>query len=107
MTRSIASRFIASDAQVKRIYPVDLAFAEFRPWNDPAELDTVSKTRLRDVLDVLEEESIWTPDKLEGLAVTSEDHAFTITDNDGLDDALGQTLFVDVGSLFQDGDDDE
>ncbi len=41
--------------------------------------------------------SIWTPEKLEGLAVTASGRVFVATDNDGLDDATGETLFLDLG----------
>ena len=85
-------------AQVKRIYRVELADADFRPFG--SDLVTVDKTLLRDLLKTLEANSIWTPDKPEGLAVSPKDgFAHVITDNDGLDDALGQTLFLELGRL--------
>ncbi|NBC48752.1 MAG: alkaline phosphatase [Gammaproteobacteria bacterium] len=91
---------LGTDAQVKRIYRVDLASADFRPWDDPSGLATIDKTLLRDVLGVLETNSVWTPDKLEGLAISPVNGAaFIITDNDGLDDAIGQTVFVEIGAL--------
>jgi hypothetical protein len=88
---------LGPNAAVKRLYRVELAGADFRPFGEP--LVTVPKTLLRDLLGTLEAHSIWTPDKLEGLAVTAAGTAFAVTDNDGLDDALGQTLFLELGPL--------
>jgi hypothetical protein len=90
---------VGDDAAVKRLYRAELAGADFRAFDDPAGLVTVPKTLLRDLLDTLEANSIWTPDKLEGLAVAADGTAFVVTDNDGLDDALGQTLFLELGPL--------
>jgi hypothetical protein len=90
---------LGTNALVKRLYRVELEGADFRPYDDAAGLVTVPKTLSRDLLSTLEENSIWTPDKLEGLAVTSDGVTFAITDNDGLDDALGQTLFLELGEL--------
>jgi hypothetical protein len=90
---------LGTNAAVKRLYRVELEAAEFRPWNDPSGLVTVSKTLLRDLLPVLEANSIWTPDKLEGYAVAADGNTYAITDNDGLDDVLGQTVFIGLGPL--------
>ena len=36
------------------------------------------------------------PDKLEGLAVTSDRHALLVTDNDGVDENDGETIFLEL-----------
>ncbi len=82
-------------AELKAIYGVDLASAEFRPYG--AELVTVNKTLLRDVLPDLQKASIWTAEKLEGMAVTRDGKFYVVTDNDGVDGATGETLFLDLG----------
>ena len=41
----------------------------------------------------------YTPDKLEGLAVAADGEVYMVTDNDGLDSALGQTLFLGLGPV--------
>jgi Esterase-like activity of phytase len=82
---------IDRDARVKRIYGVDLDDVETRPYGE--ELQVVDKFLLRDVLDELDEESISIPDKLEGLAVTRDRQMFLATDNDGVDENYGETLF--------------
>jgi hypothetical protein len=52
---------------------------------------------LADVLAELAANSVWVPDKLEGLAVAADGTTYIVTDNDGLDDAIGQTVFVNLG----------
>lgn len=87
---------LGSAARIKRIFGIDLATADFQPYTTGVPLPTVPKTLLADVLDVLGANSVWTPDKLEGLGVTPGGDAYIVTDNDGLDDAIGQTVFVEV-----------
>ncbi|MFE9727790.1 hypothetical protein ACFYQ5_30545 [Streptomyces sp. NPDC005794] len=40
----------------------------------------------------------WTQEKLEGLTVAGNGHVYAVTDNDGLDDATGETVFLDLGT---------
>lgn len=86
---------LGGDARIKRLYGVDLESAEFRPADETPIV--VDKTLLRDTLPDLEAASIWTPDKLEGVAVSGEGHVYIVTDNDGLDGNLGETVFLDLG----------
>jgi hypothetical protein len=90
---------LGTDARIKRVYEVDLASAPFAPFVDGTTLPMVPKTLLADLLDELAANSVWTPDKLEGLAVAADGSAYAVTDNDGIDDAIGQTLFLRLGSL--------
>lgn len=85
-------------AAVKQVFTVDLAGADFRPFG--SELVTVDKALALDLLPRLDAESVWTPDKLEGLAVAADGRAYAVTDNDGLDEAIGQTLFLRLGRVF-------
>ncbi len=84
-------------AELKAIYGVDLASAEFRAFDDPAGLVTIDKALLADLLPLLEENSVWTTEKVEGLAVSADGKAFIVTDNDGVDGATGETLFLNLG----------
>lgn len=84
------------NAELKAIYHVNLKNADFRAFNDPAGLVTVKKTLIRNVLPALKAASIWTAEKLEGLAVTNDGKVFIVTDNDGLDDATGETVFLNI-----------
>jgi Esterase-like activity of phytase len=85
---------IDRDARIKRIYGVDLDDVETRPYGE--ELQIVDKFLLRDVLDELDENSISIPDKLEGVAVTRDRKVFLATDNDGVDENYGETLFFRI-----------
>ena len=38
-------------------------------------------------------------DKVEGFAIDSTGAAFVVTDNDGVDDSSGETLFLKLGTL--------
>lgn len=87
------------NAELKALFEVDLAAAGFRAFDDPNGLVTVEKTLLRDLLPAMAENSIWTPEKVEGFAVGADGRAYIVTDNDGLDDATGETLFLDLGAL--------
>ncbi len=83
----------------KKVYGVDLASADFQPFVAGTAPPAVTKTLLADVLDELEANSVWTPDKLEGLAVTADGAVYIVTDNDGLDEAIGQTVFLSLGPV--------
>jgi hypothetical protein len=85
------------NAELKAVFGVDLASAEFRAFDDPAGLATIDKSLLRDLLPELEAASIWTAEKLEGLAVAADGQVYVVTDNDGIDDAPGETLFLYLG----------
>jgi hypothetical protein len=82
---------IDRDARIKRIYGVDLDDVETAPYGP--DLPVVEKFLLSDVLDELDENSISIPDKLEGVAVTRDRKVFLVTDNDGVDENYGETLF--------------
>lgn len=85
------------NAELKAIYGIDLSTADFRSLDDPAGLVTIDKALLRDALPDLEANSIWTAEKLEGMAVSADGQLYLATDNDGVDDATGETLFLKLG----------
>lgn len=86
------------NAELKAVYSVDLANARFEPYSeDTAPSFTVSKDLLINVLPVLQKNSVWTAEKLEGFAVAADGQVYVVTDNDGVDDAPGETLFLNLG----------
>jgi phytase-like protein len=88
---------LAGEARIKRLYAVDLRDPSVT-WREHGQpLDTVRKRLLRDVLDDLDERSITVPDKLEGTAVLGDGRLFLATDNDGVEDNYGETLFFSLG----------
>lgn len=81
------------DATVKRIYTVEL------PDSDPTgdTLTVLDKTLAVDVLPYLESTDGWTQEKLEGMTVGGDGNVYISTDNDGLEDASGETVFMNLG----------
>jgi hypothetical protein len=84
-------------AELKAVFGVDLAAADFRALDDPAGLATLDKGLLRDLVPDLEANSIFTPEKVEGLTVARDGQVYVVTDNDGVDDSTGETIFLRLG----------
>nr|MDT0656704.1 esterase-like activity of phytase family protein [Micromonospora sp. DSM 115978] len=82
-------------ARIKRIYTVPLpgAAAASGP------LRVLPKTLAHDVLPDLRATNGWTQEKLEGLAVAGNGQVYAITDNDAVQDATGETVFLRLGSV--------
>jgi DNA-binding beta-propeller fold protein YncE len=88
---------LAGQARVKRLFGVDLddPSVTWRGHGEP--LDTVDKRLLRDVLGDLDAASITVPDKLEGVGVGRDGRLYLVTDNDGVDENYGETVFLGLG----------
>jgi hypothetical protein len=82
------------DARIKRIYAIDPDSVDLAEHGQP--LPVLDKFLQADVIDELDEASISVPDKLEGLAVTADERTFIVTDNDGVDENYGETVFVEL-----------
>ncbi|NYG58491.1 hypothetical protein BJ980_001414 [Nocardioides daedukensis] len=80
------------DAQLKRVRVVNVST---KPTKDVV---PVTKAEAIDVLPELRKFNGWTQEKLEGLAITRDGRVFSVTDNDGLDDATGETQLVELGT---------
>lgn len=89
------------NAELKAIYGIDLAAAEFRAFDDPNGLVTISKSLMYDALPAIDLNSIWIAEKLEGLAVAADGQVYIVTDNDGVDDATGETVFLNLGHWIE------
>ncbi|MGC9497676.1 esterase-like activity of phytase family protein [Streptomyces sp. WG7] len=81
-------------ARVKQIHTVDMP-ASAAPSGS---LPVLPKRLAYDVLPALRATNGWTQEKLEGLAVAGDGRVHAVTDNDGLDDATGETVFLVLGS---------
>ena len=82
---------IADKAALKAIYRVpvsDLVGAELG-----GSLPVVSKELVRDLVPDLKANNGYVLDKVESLAIDSAGTGFVITDNDGVDDSSGETVF--------------
>jgi len=62
-------------------------------------LPVVSKELVRDLLPDLTSTGGYVLDKVEGLAIMSDGTAFVSTDNDGVDDHSGETMFFSIGKV--------
>ena len=83
------------DAKVKHITEVTIA-------KDAQDGDTLSKKLVYDVLPDLQATHGWTQEKLEGMTIDAAGDVFVVTDNDGLDDINGETVFLNLGKIFGD-----
>jgi hypothetical protein len=88
---------LGEKAKVKLITRV--ALADLKPAALGGELPVVKKEIVRDLLPDLAAGHGYILDKVEGLAVEASGQAYVVTDNDGLDDSSGETLFLDLGVL--------
>lgn len=85
---------IGANARVKLLYAVSLA--DVTPAAPGSDAPTVEKTLLRDLLPDLASAHGYVMDKVESFAIDAGGQAYIITDNDGVDDASGETLFLKV-----------
>ena len=88
---------IGAEALVKRLYrtPLDA----LAPVALGEALPVVEKTLVRDLLPVLREHGVYVQDKVEGFAIDAAGTPWLVTDNDGVDDASGETLFLELDTL--------
>jgi hypothetical protein len=85
---------IGQAAKVKTITRVALDGVEFvAPGETP---QVVEKEVVRDLLPDLRATGGYVVDKVEGLAIAEDGRAWVVTDNDGVDDSSGETLFFEV-----------
>ncbi|WP_299082324.1 esterase-like activity of phytase family protein [uncultured Ruegeria sp.] len=84
-------------AVTKKVYRIPLS--EMTPAPLGGELPVVSKELVRDLLPDLTSTGGYVLDKIEGLAILSSGEAFVMTDNDGVDDASGETMLWSIGSV--------
>ncbi|WP_037313024.1 esterase-like activity of phytase family protein [Ruegeria halocynthiae] len=84
-------------AVTKKVYRIPLS--EMTPAPLGGDLPVVSKQLVRDLLPDLTSTGGYVLDKIEGLAILPTGEAFVMTDNDGVDDASGETMFWSIGSV--------
>jgi hypothetical protein len=85
-----------SYAAIKTITVVDLGDLEPAAWGE--DLPLVEKAVAIDVLPAMQASQGWISDKAEGFAITADGRIFAVTDNDGVSDASGETMLLDLGS---------
>ncbi|WP_416796191.1 esterase-like activity of phytase family protein [Ciceribacter azotifigens] len=86
---------IGDQAKLKKLYRV--AIADLKPAAIGGALPTVAKEEVHDcVPDLKAATNGYVVDKLEGFAFDAAGTAYAVTDNDGVDDSSGETLFFPV-----------
>ncbi|HEX2148235.1 MAG TPA: esterase-like activity of phytase family protein, partial [Pseudorhizobium sp.] len=86
---------IGDKAKLKKLYRV--AIADLKPGKIGEELPLVAKEEVHDFIpDLKAATNGYVVDKLEGFAFDASGKAYAVTDNDGVDDSSGETLFWQV-----------
>ncbi|MEM6710780.1 MAG: esterase-like activity of phytase family protein [Pseudomonadota bacterium] len=88
---------IGANAAVKRLYLVDMSGVE--PGVSAVDAPTIDKVLVRDLMADLESANGYVLDKIEGFTLAADGTAYILTDNDGVDDHSGETLFISLGEL--------
>lgn len=89
---------IGQAARLKKLYRV--ALADLRPAALGGELPVVRKEEVRDLIpDLKAATNGFVVDKVEGFAIDAAGNGFVVTDNDGVDDSSGETLFFGIGPM--------
>ena len=84
-------------AALKKVTVISLAGVEPKAYGET--LPVVAKRDAIDLLPLMRATHGWISDKPEGLAVLANGELVAVTDNDGVDDATGETLFLRLGSV--------
>ena len=88
---------IAEAAKIKKLYKI--AVSELQPAKLGTALPVVKKELVRDLLPDLRSLHGFVVDKVEGFTVDAAGDAYIVTDNDGVDDSSGETLFIKLDKL--------
>jgi DNA-binding beta-propeller fold protein YncE len=88
---------IADRAQVKRLYRIPAA--AMTAAEPGGTLPVVTKELVRDLLPDLATTNGYVVDKVEGFAIDAAGNGWVVTDNDGVDDSSGETLFWSIGAV--------
>ena len=84
-------------AVTKKVYRIPAS--EMVPAPLGGDLPVVSKEEVRDLIPDLKSTGGYVLDKVEGLAILPDGTAWISTDNDGVDDHSGETMFFSIGTM--------
>jgi len=85
------------NAKIKQLYKVSLD--DLKPAPIGSTLPVVKKELVKNFIPNLKSLNGYVTDKIEGFAIDASGHAYAVTDNDGVDDSSGETLFFSAGKL--------
>ncbi|WP_117194066.1 esterase-like activity of phytase family protein [Rhizobium terrae] len=85
---------VGENAKLKKLYRV--AIADLKPGKIGGELPLVKKEEVHDFTADLKQTNGFVTDKLEGFTFDKSGKAFAVTDNDGVSDSSGETIFFAV-----------
>jgi len=88
---------IGDKAAIKKLYRVSLD--GLKPAKLGGDLPVVEKTLAHDFMPDLKAANGYVLDKLEGFTIDNDGKAYAVTDNDGVDDSSGETLFFTIGNV--------
>ena len=88
---------IGEAAKIKKLYRVPLS--QLLPAPLGGELPMVTKEEVRDFIPDLKATGGYVVDKIEGFAIDAAGNGYAVTDNDGVDDSNGETLFFSIGKM--------
>lgn len=88
---------IEENASIKRLYRV--AQSDLTPAKLGRPLPLIKKELVHDFIPNLKQGKGYVTDKIEGFAVSIDGEGFAVTDNDGVDDSSGETLFFSIGEM--------
>lgn len=88
---------IGQAAKLKKLYRI--ALADLKPAALGGELPVVKKEEVRDLIPELKALNGYVVDKVEGFTVDAAGNGYVVTDNDGVDDSSGETLFFSIGAI--------
>jgi len=88
---------IGQAAKLKKLFRV--ALADMKPAKLGGDLPVVKKEEVRDLIPDLKATNGYVVDKVEGFTIDAAGNGFVVTDNDGVDDSSGETLFFGIGPI--------
>lgn len=88
---------IGQAAKLKKLFRVPLS--DLKPGKLGETLPVVKKEEVRDLMPDLKAPNGYVVDKVEGFAIDAAGNGYVVTDNDGVDDSSGETLFFGIGPM--------
>ena len=87
------------DAVIKKIYAFSVDGLE--PQSQGGIFPVVAKNLVRDIVPDLQGAHGPVLEKVEGFTITTDSAAWIVTDNDGVDNASGETQMILLGNIFE------